>query len=136
MVERGGFVAVPDVVHAFDGVAAVRGDKPVEKIIPALERQVEAAAGKRAGHRFEQRVRLVDGFALRALDAIGHQVEGRENFIRHKAAEVADDFFPCVVQRARAGASLVIQLLDGFGNRHKRPPLSSLDGPDYSVNCG
>jgi len=125
VIKRRGLIAAPDMIHPLDGVATVRGDEAVEKIILVLERHVEATAGKRAGHRLEQRVRFVDGIILAPLNPVGNHIQRRDDLVRHKTAKVADDFPSRLVQFTCALSSFVIKLLNLFHNGHERhfPPV-------------
>jgi hypothetical protein len=87
------------------------GYKAVEEIVFSVESQVEAAPGKRAGHRLDAGIRLVYRRALAALDAVGHHIEGSDDLIRHEAAEIAYDFVARVVQLPGALAPFRIELL-------------------------
>ena len=88
----------PDVIHALYGIATVGGHETVQEIVFPIEGQIKAAPGKGAGHRLNVSVRLVYRFALAALDAIGHHIEGGDDLIRHEAAKVADHFLTRIVQ--------------------------------------
>jgi hypothetical protein len=126
MGERGRLLMLPDYIHLFQGIAAVRNDKAIEKVIIPFERKVEATPGERASHRFNMGICLVDRLALAPLDSVWHHIKSGDDLIGNETTKISDHLLPCKLQLLGAGTSLPMEFfhLRVIGHSKKSPSMN------------